>query len=141
MKSLHQLESRIATSQCSSAKTLLRKKRTMSRTSLQRSPGLPRVDSRSWPSQLLSDLLLKLSCTLLLQNGSNHTETFHFCSTSGPMLFVGNLSTQLHSLEQESSFGKKDIPLTRMKQEPPNKFSIFLISMLNAMRNCSLSQL
>lgn len=51
------------------------------------------------------------------------------------MLFVGNSSIQLHSLEQENSFGKKAIQHMLMSQMLPKWLWIFLIDMLKSMKS------
>lgn len=68
------LELATATSQCSSLKVLLRKKKIISRVSLQRLLGLLSPDNLNLTSQSLSDQHQRPSCTQPLQNGFTLTE-------------------------------------------------------------------
>ena len=86
--------------------------------SLLKSLGLPRVDKLRCQNQSQSVQQVKPLCTLPMRNGSTLTEICHCALINGPMWSDGSLSTLPHSLERESSCGRKDTQhmLLRMMQ-------------------------
>ena len=132
---LRSSECRIATSQCSLLRPHWIRNRHMLRDFLQKWLGLPRVDRVSCQSQLRFVQPARLSCIQVTPSGSTHTEICQCCLISGVTLWDGNSSIPPHSLEQESSFGRKVTPLMPLKKTQKTLLLLSLKYMPRLMNN------